>query len=252
MKLPKPVDRVSTSLSTASTLLDEPSTTPNKKITLSAMATAAQNAKKWGLDALAARRAAQQVLKEANQEATSHVSQPMGRGRPLPPPGMPLPPPDRKTKTAAMPVPKRKPIVPPPPYSNEELITSLSPPLALRDPPLPKRRSQSPIKVDHDGDRVFVVEAPDSEPVTPLVERKDPLIDKIKSAQRPSSYQAPTVDSAEDVDLPSFPNSRVLSSLDSRPESPPKLPSRHNKDYEDSVNIPALPKRRHDTVSKDL
>ena len=80
----------------------------NKKSALSAVANAAASAKRWGINAFQ-RRANDTVInpgQKSDQASAIDLSQPMGRGQPLPPPGTPLPMPDRKTSVTPIPVPK--------------------------------------------------------------------------------------------------------------------------------------------------
>ncbi|KFY07282.1 hypothetical protein V492_07293 [Pseudogymnoascus sp. VKM F-4246] len=140
-----------------------------KRNTLSAVANAAENARKWGLNALQRSRD-QTKLSMASEigSETPDLTQPMGRGKPLPPPGTPLPLPDRKTKTAPIPVPKRRPL--PGPHqvrqpSEVKARDSTSSSTSRQAPPLPKRHSHNDYEVSQEG--VLVVAAPDSEPVSP-------------------------------------------------------------------------------------
>jgi hypothetical protein len=140
-----------------------------KRNTLSAVANAAENARKWGLNALQRSRD-QTKLSMASElgSETPDLTQPMGRGKPLPPPGTPLPLPDRRTKTAPIPVPKRRPL--PPPHmarqsSEVKARNSTSSITSHQAPPLPKRHSGNDYAVSQEG--VLVVAAPDSEPVSP-------------------------------------------------------------------------------------
>lgn len=167
-----------------------------KNPTLAAVSNAAIQAKQWGLNALQRRREANEANQRRNQPGGDRgrgvdLSQPMGRGRPLPPPGTPLPPPDRSSRPTKIP-PKRKPLPPPllpgrgtPMDSYEggsgtpdgdassigaewkeeegekdgdEVKKRRVPP-----PPLPKRRTAT-----EGEERILVVEAPvDSEPSSP-------------------------------------------------------------------------------------
>ncbi|KAK3336999.1 hypothetical protein B0T19DRAFT_57858 [Cercophora scortea] len=88
----------------------------NKRTALAAVTNAAASAKRWGLGALQRHtneNGSAKTDSPGGQEPPLDLNKPMGRGRPLPPPGVPLPMPERKTPTAAIPVPKRK-LVPPP------------------------------------------------------------------------------------------------------------------------------------------
>ncbi|KAI0995076.1 hypothetical protein K3495_g13105 [Podosphaera aphanis] len=143
-----------------------------KRLSLATMTNAAATATKWGWNAL-------QRNGEAKTDSVSenNLSRPlvMGRGQPLPPPGVPLPPPGKKTKTAPIPVPKRKSMPPPDlslgareskmnPVTNNSLHTVASPPL------LPKRRQQSENKsvAESYDDGLLIVPAPlvDSEHIS--------------------------------------------------------------------------------------
>jgi len=165
--------------------------TPPKRIMLSTVANAAATARRWGINALQRNGEHARSSSTDSHDATPHLNQPMGRGRPLPPPGVPLPHPDRKTPTAPIPVPKRKSLAPPvlpkrpqPEESKEGALAGNG----EKSPPLPKRRpTQShngPSREEHiisrgygnenvDDDGIFVVAAPpDSEPTTPLADTR--------------------------------------------------------------------------------
>ncbi|EAQ89977.1 hypothetical protein CHGG_06596 [Chaetomium globosum CBS 148.51] len=157
-----------------------------KRTTLNAVANAAASAKRWGFNAFQRR---------PNDEAATHVnhsdesapaldlSQPMGRGHPLPPPGTPLPMPEKKTSTAPIQVPKRKPI-PPPSTENHAEHTKRASERRPVPPPLPKRRQ--PQNEDGEEHGMLVVTAPaESEPTTP------------SSASNSPSYPPPQVDEVE-------------------------------------------------------
>lgn len=87
-----------------------------KNNTLAAVSNAAIQAKQWGLHALQRNRDKrnEQGRPQPGSDRAHGVdlSQPMGRGRPLPPPGTPLPFPDKASKTTKI-TPKRKPLPPP-------------------------------------------------------------------------------------------------------------------------------------------
>ena len=179
----------STSSSTRSIGGAENPPTPPKRIMLSTMANAAATARRWGINALQRNGDHSRSGSTDSHDATPHLNQPMGRGRPLPPPGVPLPHPDRKTPTAPIPVPKRKPLPPPvlpkrpqPEKSKEEAPAGNG----EKSPPLPKRpptqnlngasrdediRSRGHGNEYDNDDGIFVVAAPpDSEPTTPLTD----------------------------------------------------------------------------------
>lgn len=161
--------RKDTTLSTSS----NNSTTPeNKRNTLAAVSKAAATAKQWGWNTIQRRSEQASNNNRGSDPPAVDLNQPMGRGQPLPPPGMPLPGPDRKSKVTSIPVPKRNPIAPPDlPTRNSSTAgkDAKADRRAVPPPPLPRRRRVSETHGD-DGaeENVLVVEAPaDSEPTTP-------------------------------------------------------------------------------------
>ncbi|KAK4040695.1 hypothetical protein C8A01DRAFT_35253 [Parachaetomium inaequale] len=181
--------RRETTSSVSSGISSQSANEPHKRTALNAVANAAASAKRWGFNAFQRR---------ANDEAAAHhghtgdgapgldLSQPMGRGHPLPPPGTPLPMPEKKTPTIPIQVPKRKPIPP----SSTEHHTGHAKQGGERHPvpppPLPKRR-QRHSEQDGDENNMLVVTAPaDSEPTTPL------------SASHSPTYVPPQVEEVED------------------------------------------------------
>ena len=150
-----------------------------------ALASAQATAQKWGTIGWG-------VLARNKQqkESTEHTSgnktpsSPMGRGHPLPPPGIPLPMPPRPTtiSTMASMLPKRKPVLPKRPDekihgSTDSLINGSKTPTTPK-PPLPDRRRRQSSRADlglaNGDDEVMVVEAPvESAPTSPVAERKD-------------------------------------------------------------------------------
>jgi hypothetical protein len=160
---------------------------------LAAVSNAAASAKRWGLNALQRNNEGPKNGAHREGEPPLDLKQPMGRGHPLPPPGTPLPMPPRKTKTAPAPLPKRKPV--PPPFPDQQASSTGHHGHGHADhrlpPPLPKRRSQLVTGQETDDAGMLVVAAPaDSEPNTPL------------SATHTASYFQPSVEDAEDVELP--------------------------------------------------
>lgn len=146
-----------------------------KRNTLLAVSNAAAQARQWGWNAI-------QRQKEArkNGEAGGPVdlSQPMGRGQPLPPPGTPLPrPTNGTTKIAPAAAPKRKPVPAPalPERHESESGESQQDSRPVPGPPLPQRRRRGGSHhVEDEGEQnVLVVAAPadDSQPVTPADEK---------------------------------------------------------------------------------
>jgi hypothetical protein len=189
---------------------------PHKRMTLTAVASAAASAKRWGMNAL--QRGGDANREHASDQFNSHhdLSQPIGRGRPLPPLGTPLPLPDRKTPTAPAPAVKRKPLNPPalprrpqateaqptgpdPPASNhvgiseKESIRGVGPKHEASEkvPQLPPRQGSAPSKNEsaeqsESGDALFIIAAPpESEPTTPMTESVPP------------AYPTPSADSGQ-------------------------------------------------------
>jgi hypothetical protein len=145
----------------------------NKRNTLAAVANAATQARQWGWNALQKRR---EGFAGGNESEPLDLNKPMGRGRPLPPPGTPLPRPERGSKVTAIPVPQRKPVPAPAlpdRHHSDESANSRGELNSEGDsaPPLPSRRRRESSNMDagYEVENMLVVEAPmDSEPSTPL------------------------------------------------------------------------------------
>ncbi|KAF7563892.1 hypothetical protein G7046_g235 [Stylonectria norvegica] len=149
------------------------SDTSQKRNTIAAVANAAAQARQWGWNAIQKQREAR---RHGDHGGDVDLSQPMGRGQPLPPPGTPLPgPTNGTTKISPIPVPTRKPVPPPPlPHrASAESLESHSEHRPVPAPPLPyrRRRGQSHQQDDNGDQNIFVVAAPDdSQPNTPATE----------------------------------------------------------------------------------
>ncbi|KAK9417440.1 hypothetical protein SUNI508_08800 [Seiridium unicorne] len=184
--------RKDTSSSTSST----PENPEHKRNTLAAVSKAALTAKQWGWNAMQRRADQGSNGRKLSDPPKVDLNQPMGRGQPLPPPGMPLPGPDRRSKVTSIPVPKRKPIPAPnlPSRNGSPNVKDAKPERrAVPPPPLPRRRRVSEVHGD-DGteEHVLVVEAPaDSEPSTPLHEEHD--------HEETPSYLQPWVEDTEEL-----------------------------------------------------
>ncbi|KAI1825043.1 hypothetical protein F4861DRAFT_221133 [Xylaria intraflava] len=171
-----------------SSLAPADSTPETKSKTLAAMSNVAATAKRWGWNAIQ-RQADRTTNGRKLSEPPVDLNRPMGRGRPLPPPGTPLPRPGEMT--IPMNIPKRKPVAAPPQLtskssreSNEQKTERWHAPA----PSLPRRRRVSEI---HDNenteDNILVVAAPnDSEPSSPSISTRN--------------YEEPWVEDAEDTD----------------------------------------------------
>ncbi|KAI1343348.1 hypothetical protein F5Y15DRAFT_369758 [Xylariaceae sp. FL0016] len=184
--------------------------------TLAAVSSAAATAKRWGLNAIQ-RQAERNANGRKLSDPTVDLSQPMGRGQPLPPPGTPLPKPGEKT--TPMSAPKRK-TMPPPNIQRQSISNANNNTPDRRQvppPPLPRRRRVSEIHAtadSHEGteENLFVVEAPaDSEPNSPLPDNAP-------------SYTQPWVEDAEEVNE----NERSNPLTSSEPPVAPALPPRRS------------------------
>ena len=131
------------------------------------LSSATAAAKNWGWGVLARNQ-------QREKEAMAHHSKlgtpdlPMGRGRPLPPPGTPLPHPERSL-LSALPLPKRKAV--PQPTPPDRANTAASRKSTPKPPQAERRKRQSSAQQDDQPDEVLVVEAPvDSDPGSPVAD----------------------------------------------------------------------------------
>ena len=139
-------------------------TPPEKRQTVMSLGAATAAAKTWSLGVWSRRGEQRKAGSGFNRAGTPE--HPIGRGRPLPPPGEPLPFPERpSTKVSNTSPPKRKPV--PAPIraaSKQDEATSRSSPA----PSLPPRRRQRSTNHDTDVEGLLVIKAPrDSEPSSP-------------------------------------------------------------------------------------
>ena len=138
----------------------------DRKQTINSIGSATAVAKKWSWGML-----------NRNDSRSSSTSldarpgtpeQPIGRGRPLPPPGVPLPPPEKQGLKYMQSLTKRKP-VPPPQLPERPGMTAATP---NGKPPLPERRKRQSVSMSHESpamEEVMVVEAPrESAPSSPV------------------------------------------------------------------------------------
>ena len=146
-----------------------------KRQSIVALGAATAAAKKWGWGVLS--RNSDQKDQQAPDPARAGTPEhPIGRGRPLPPPGQPLPFPERpRTKTTPATTPKRKPVPKPdlPQRRPEEAKSRPVPTL-----PLSARKRQELAHLAHESDgELLVVEAPpESEPSSPNDDKRDEFI----------------------------------------------------------------------------
>ncbi|KAK2800849.1 hypothetical protein FQN50_007990 [Emmonsiellopsis sp. PD_5] len=202
---------------------------------IGSIGSAAAAARKWSLNVLG--RVGEQGHK--GDSRTPLPDHPIGRGRPLPPPGTPLPPPDRFTfMPNAISMQKRKPLPPPILPERQHKETASRP---VPKPPLPNRSSVPTLgSQDHMTEELLIIEAPmGSEPTTPITAD---IADRYAFGESggstssaghssPGSMAAPTTHDDGSHNTPSSPED------DPRLSSPPLSQQPSNSD---------------DVVSKDL
>ncbi|KAI9777499.1 MAG: hypothetical protein M1835_005230 [Candelina submexicana] len=158
-------------------------------------------AKKWGWGMLNRN----VDIKGANDHSETHQrpgtpTHPMGRGRPLPPPGTPLPPPEKSTskngstsntKRNSLPPPNLPPHLPP---RRQEVVARPVPP-----PPLSAReiKDQSVAAERADEDLLVVAAPPDSEPTSPLEEEHEDYANATESASETNGSTSSTTPPSE-------------------------------------------------------
>lgn len=174
-----------------------------RSTTIAAIGTATAAAKKWGWNVLNKADQRRQPGDASPKRGTPE--HPIGRGRPLPPPGTPLPPPERNGfMSNSISMPRRKPVPPLLGQSSEEKKEDKRP---VPPPPLPKRKSvplRDTNNVDF-TDEILVVEAPlESEPNSPEVAIAPPLLPKISMTLpadlSASSSKLEEIDQAESLE----------------------------------------------------
>ena len=119
-----------------------------------------------GLSDNSARQGEQRSASMSNKasERVGTPENPIGRGRPLPPPGVPLPPPTKRDSISSLKVPKRRPIPPPPlPQRNGPLDKAKAKP----ELPARARRNGSLSDGRNNQDGLLVVEAPSEDVALP-------------------------------------------------------------------------------------
>ena len=137
---------------------------------------AANAAKNWGWNTLSRK---SKTNGASNAERTGTPEHPIGRGRPLPPPGQPLPPPDKKGMMNSFGIPKRKslppPLLPDRPAADTKILGAPTTPNSRRNSHLPSTDGST-------GTGLLVVEAPlDSEPSSPITDEDDGYGDFIQN-----------------------------------------------------------------------
>ncbi|PHH64081.1 hypothetical protein CDD81_5074 [Ophiocordyceps australis] len=209
--------------------LTEPGTGEQKRNTLAAVTNAAAQARQWGWNALQRQKDARRNGDKSHQV---DLSQPMGRGQPLPPPGVPLPGPSNgKTKIGPIAMPKRKPAL-------EQSATEAAHWVPDKEgeyrsgpqQPQPRRRlGEGEQQVD--DNKMLVVEAPqDSQPGTPVEEVGMDFGQTTAEAQEELARSSR--EAAQALVVPSSYSSREASLLDSPIVALP-AEAAHNVDEED-------------------
>ena len=170
-----------------------------KQQALASINAATNAAQKWGWGVLQNRRQKERPPAESPDIPTIPAA-PLGRGRPLPPPGVPLPPPERSSTLVNFNVPKRKPVPPPLLPRRPDNVNGGSPTPSPK-PPLPdrKRRQSARMNENQPADEdVLVVAAPtESAPASPVKdehqddffghgEDEEPPIDVVKPKIAPA------------------------------------------------------------------
>ncbi|PGH09493.1 hypothetical protein GX51_00598 [Blastomyces parvus] len=142
--------------------IDIPSVKPLERPVIGSIGSAAAAARKWGLNVL--KRNGEPASRGENN--TPMPDHPIGRGRPLPPPGTPLPPPDRFGFLSTPSIPKRKPLPPPLLPERQQKVSRPVP-----KPPLPRRSPSTRGSQEQMSDELLIIEAPlGSEPTTPVTD----------------------------------------------------------------------------------
>ncbi|EHK22517.1 uncharacterized protein TRIVIDRAFT_10875 [Trichoderma virens Gv29-8] len=155
---------------TAATSL-EGEATGQKRNTLAAVTNAAAQARQWGWNAIQRQR---EAMRNNDKNVPVDLSQPMGRGQPLPPPGTPLPmPTNGGTKIGPVPTSKRR--SPHLIFEDQAALVAEESQGAVPSPGRhhspPRRRRQDSQQEEEDSPNILIVAAPDdSQPTTPAIE----------------------------------------------------------------------------------
>ena len=144
---------------------------PEQRQSMIALGAATLAARNWGWGIL--RKTTElkdQQAPDPNRAGTP--KHPIGRGRPLPPPGQPLPFPEGPhTKTPLVTTPKRKPV---PKSDHPQKPQHEAKSRTIPPPPLPARKRQASAHINHESEGgLLVIEAPpDSEPSSPKDDKR--------------------------------------------------------------------------------
>ncbi|KAF4455328.1 hypothetical protein F53441_2343 [Fusarium austroafricanum] len=195
-----------------------------RQTTLAAVSNAAMQAKQWGWNAYQRHKEARRQAEQANH---LDLTQPMGRGQPLPPPGTPLPKPTNGMTRITPPtsVPTRKPVPHSSAHNSAESLETHHEHHHEHEnehhgdyrPPLPSRgrRRLSHAPESDNGQNVLVVAAPeDSQPATPSGD------DPSSHQTWPSSDEQTVADSGTSHAPSLLTNESSLVQEDRKPASP--------------------------------
>ncbi|KAL9488319.1 hypothetical protein ACSS6W_000596 [Trichoderma asperelloides] len=152
------------SMTTASSI--DSDTMAQKRNTLAAVTNAAAQARQWGWNAIQRQR---EAMRNSEKSIPVDLSQPMGRGQPLPPPGTPLPmPTNGGTKIGPVPTSKRR--SPSLVLEEQAALVSEEDQTRRHQSSAWRRRQDSQLPEEY-SPNILVVAAPDdSQPTTPAVE----------------------------------------------------------------------------------
>lgn len=198
-----------------------------KRNTLAAVTNAAEQARQWGWNAIRRQKEQRQHGDKSHQV---DLSQPMGRGQPLPPPGTPLPgPTNGATRLGPAPGPKRKPVPgsssireQPLSEANDNDKDKESRSRSPQPPPLPQRRRRGASQQQEDEleQNMLVVAAPDdSQPGTPAAEEKTNYDEAWADAAKHSGSKIESTTKALPLAIPTIATDSPESSSSSGQES---------------------------------
>jgi hypothetical protein len=208
---------------------DPDSTTPSEKgQSMAALGAAAAAAKKWGWNVLSRNNENKNIPNDKmNMERAGTPDHPIGRGRPLPPPGQPLPFPERPgSRGLHGSMGKRKPVPSPlfPSGRPDETKTRYVP------KPSPSRRKTPPSQPSStvNDEALMVVEAPlESEPTSPAGHRVETSTKDLEPVSNDgnATQSRDGGDSGIEIQIPApaeLPSCRTKSSSYDEDKSPPR------------------------------
>ena len=146
------------------------STASEKRQSIAAIGAATAAAKNWGWGVIN-RHASQKQSPSPDPDRAGTPQHPIGRGRPLPPPGQPLPlPKGFRGKAISPATPKRKPVASPELSQRKQDEVKSRP---ILPPPLPARKRQGSVPLDNTSDEgLLVVEAPPEDETSSPIDEK--------------------------------------------------------------------------------